>query len=106
MKITTNTIGYSLCGLVIATLIGYTLFTAPKVRAGEELIALQQQIAEQDRLIATYQEQYKIADESKLECMQSWDIKMQEANKNADKARAEKARLERQMGLIVSRTAQ
>lgn len=103
MKITTNTIGYSLCWLVIATLIGYTLFTAPKVRAGEELIALQQQIAEQDRLIATYQEQYKIADESKLECMQSWDIKMQEANRNADNARAEKARLEKQMGLIANR---
>lgn len=103
MKITTNTIGYSLCGLAIATLIGYTLFTAPKVRAGEELIALQQQIAEQDRLIATYQEQYKIADESKLECMQSWDIKMQEANRNADNARAEKDRLQKQMGLIVNR---
>lgn len=103
MKITTNTIGYSLCGLAIATLIGYTLFTAPKVRAGEELIALQQQIAEQDRLIATYQKQYKIADESKLKCMQSWDIKMQEANRNADNARAEKDRLQKQMGLIASR---
>lgn len=106
MKITTNTIAYSTLWVIIAWLVGYTLFTAPKVRAGEELIALQQQIAEQDRLIATYQEQYKIADESKLECMQSWDIKMQEANRNADNARAEKDKLEKQMGLIVSRTAQ
>lgn len=106
MKITTNTIGYSLCGLAIATLIGYTLFTAPKVRAGEELIALQQQIAEQDRLIDLYKNRYASADFAKQECMDSFDMEMAEANKNADKARAEKARLERQMGLIVSRTAQ
>ena len=72
-------------------------------KAMEEIVSTYNRIQELSGMIEEEQTAYRIAEESKIECMTSWEQQKDIAHKNADKYRAEKTKLE---GLLKSRQAQ
>lgn len=71
--------------------------------AEEEIAQAKQQIAVLSWMIQEEKNNYNIASWAKQECIDSWETKMNEAHKNADKHREEIKKLE---GFIQSRQAQ
>lgn len=71
--------------------------------AEEQIAQAKQQIAVLSWMIQEEKNNYNIASWAKQECIDSWEVKMQEAHINADKHREEIKKLE---GFIQSRQAQ
>ena len=71
--------------------------------AEEQIEQAKQQIAVLSWMIQEEKNNYNIASWAKQECIDSWETKMNEAHKNADKHREEIKKLE---GFIQSRQAQ
>lgn len=76
---------------------------ASNSNAEEQIAQAKQQIAVLSWMIQEEKNNYNIASWAKQECIDSWEIKMNEAHKNADKHREEIKKLE---GFIQSRQAQ
>lgn len=76
---------------------------ASNSNAEEQIAQAKQQIAVLSWMIQDEKNNYDIASWAKQECIDSWEKKMQEAHKNADKHREEIKKLE---GFIKSRQAQ
>lgn len=104
MKKTTTI--YSLLFSIICVLLIYILIVQPKVRAGNEILEIQQRLAELDTLEQQAKANWQIAEESKTECVASWNEQQQKESENAQGYRAEKKKLEDRLGLLVSRQAQ
>ena len=71
--------------------------------AEEQIAQAKQQIAVLSWMIQEEKNNYNIASWAKQECIDSWEVKMQEAHINANKHREEIKKLE---GFIQSRQAQ
>ena len=83
--------------------LSYWLIAQSNAKAMEEIVSTYNRIQELSGMIEEEQTAYRIAEESKIECMTSWEQQKDIAHKNADKYRAEKSKLE---GLIKSSQAQ
>ena len=71
-----------------------------KVKAAEEILEAKARIAELDTLIAESQDEYKVAEEAKIECIESWTTVQDRVHNNAELYRQEKSELE---GFLMSR---
>lgn len=83
--------------------LSYWMIAQSNVKAMEEIVSTYNRIQELSGMIEEEQTAYRIAEESKIECMTSWEQQKDIAHKNADKYRAEKSKLE---GLLKSSQAQ
>ena len=83
--------------------LSYWMIAQSNAKAMEEIVSTYNRIQELSGMIEEEQTAYRIAEESKIECMTSWEQQKDIAHKNADKYRAEKSKLE---GLIKSSQAQ
>lgn len=91
---------------VIIVLFAYIVVLQPRVKAGDEILEIQQKLAELDNLEQEAKDAWHIAEEAKAECIESWNEQQQLENNKAVNYRAEKAELEEKLGLILSRQAQ
>ena len=83
--------------------LSYWMIAQSNAKAMEEIVSTYNRIQELSGMIEEEQTAYRIAEESKIECMTSWEQQKDIAHKNADKYRAEKSKLE---GLLKSSQAQ
>lgn len=74
--------------------LSYWMIAQSNAKAMEEIVSTYNRIQELSGMIEEEQTAYRIAEESKIECMTSWEQQKDTAHKNADKYRAEKSKLE------------
>lgn len=89
--------------IIVLWVLLFELIASNRSNAEEEIAQAKQQIAVLSWMIQDEKNNYDIASWAKQECIDSWEIKMNEAHINADKHRAEIKKLE---GFIQSRQAQ
>lgn len=89
--------------IIVLWVLFLELISSNHSNAEEEIAQAKQQIAVLSWMIQDEKNNYNIASWAKQECIDSWNIKMDEAHKNADKHREEIKKLE---GFIQSRQAQ
>ena len=65
---------------IILVLFAYIVILQPKVKAGNEILEIKQQIEEKQKSILDHQERYRIAVESLNECAESWNEEMRKEN--------------------------
>ena len=97
---TTQKIYTALFGIILV-LFAYIVILQPKVKAGNEILEIKQQIEEKQKSILDHQERYKIAVESLNECAESWNEEMRKENEWANADRKAIEDLEEQLGLIL-----
>lgn len=97
---TTQKIYTFLFGIIIVML-AYIITLQPKVKAGDEILEIKQQIEEKQKSILDHQERYRIAVESLNECAESWNEEMKKENEWANADRDDIADLEQKLGLIL-----
>lgn len=97
---TTQKIYTFLFGIIIVML-AYIITLQPKVKAGNEILEIQQKLAELDNLEQEAKDRWHIAEQSKAECIESWNKQQEKENKHAEDVRAQKADLEEKLGLIL-----
>lgn len=85
---------------IIAWLTVYWIAIQPKVKAWNDLIQTQARLDELEILIEDAKLEYSIAEQSKQECIDSWNKKKDKAHDDAEKYRIEKAELE---GFLLNR---
>lgn len=76
---TTQKIYTALFGIILV-LFAYIVILQPKVKAGNEILEIKQQIEEKQKSILEHQERYRIAVESLNECAESWNEEMRKEN--------------------------
>ena len=76
---TTQKIYTALFGIILV-LFAYIVILQPKVKAGNEILEIKQQIEEKQKSILEHQERYRIAVESLNECAESWNEEMKKEN--------------------------
>lgn len=86
---------------VIIVLFAYIIILQPKVKAGNEVLEIKQQIEEKQKSILEHQERYKIAVDSLNECAESWNEEMRKENEWANADRKAIEDLEEKLGLIL-----
>lgn len=86
---------------VIIVLFAYIIILQPKVKAGNEVLEIKQQIEEKHKSILEHQERYKIAVDSLNECAESWNEEMRKENEWANADRKAIEDLEEKLGLIL-----
>ena len=82
-------------------MLAYIITLQPKVKAGNEILEIQQKLAELDNLEQEAKDRWHIAEQSKAECIESWNKQQEKENKHADVARGEIAALNERLGLIL-----
>lgn len=105
MNNTLNKIIYGSFLAIIVGLIAYIIITQPKVKAGNEVLEINQKIKELENSIKEHKAQYDSALVEKDNCIQqctiSWENQANKENKGADADRAEIAALNERLGLIL-----
>lgn len=91
---------------VILVMFSYILIMQPKVKAGNEILEIQQELQQLDILEQEAKDRWHIAEESKTECIESWNEQQRKEQEHAEDIRAKKEELENRLGLILSRQAQ
>ena len=91
---------------IILVLFAYIVVLQPKVKAGNEILEIQQKLAELDDLEQQAKDNRHIAEEAKAECIESWNEQQKKETNLAESYRTQKAELEDRLGLILSRQAQ
>lgn len=86
---------------VIIVLFAYIIILQPKVKAGNEVLEIKQQIEERQQSILEHQERYQIAVDSLNECAESWNEEMRKENEWANADRKAIEDLEDKLGLIL-----
>lgn len=99
---TTKTI-YTVLFWIILVLFSYIVITQPKVNAGNEILDIQKRLLELDELEQQAKDNWHIAEESKTECIESWNEQQVNESKKAEWYRTEKADLEKRLGLLLQR---
>ena len=101
----TQIIYTSLFGVII-TLLAYILVMQPKVNAQNEILEIQQELQQLEILEKEAKDRWHIAEQSKAECIESWNKQQEKENKHAEDIREKKAELEERLGLIMQRKLQ
>ena len=82
-------------------MLAYIITLQPKVKAGNEILEIQQKLIELDNLEQEAKDRWHIAEQSKAECIESWNKQQEKENKHAEDIRTQKADLEERLGLIL-----
>ena len=97
---------YTVLFWVILVLFSYIMVLQPKVKAGNEILEIQQRLQELDTLEQEAKENWHLAEENKAECIESWNEQQRKESELAESYRVQKKDLEDRLGLIMSRKAQ
>lgn len=97
---------YTILFWIILVLFSYIVILQPKVKAGNEILEIQQKLIELDNLEQQAKDNWHLAEENKAECIESWNEQQRKENNLAEAYRTEKAELEERLGLLLSRQAQ
>ena len=96
---------YGVLLAIILGLLSYIMITQPKVKAGSEVLEINNRIAELEKSIKDHQTQHKNAvtekDSCINQCVTSWDKQANDEHLAADKDRAEIEQLKTRLGLIM-----
>ena len=88
---------------VIVVLFSYILVMQPKVKAWNEILEIQQKLAELDNLEQQAKDNWHLAESNKAECIESWNEQQKKESELAESYRTQKADLEERLGLILQR---
>ena len=94
---------YTILFWIIIVLFSYIIILQPKVKAGNEILEIQQKLIELDDLEQQAKDNWHLAEENKAECIESWNEQQRKENNLAEAYRTEKAELEERLGLLLQR---
>lgn len=94
---------YTILFWVIIVLFSYIIILQPKVKAGNEILEIQQKLIELDNLEQQAKDNWHLAEENKAECIESWNEQQRKESDLAEWYRTEKAELENRLGLLLQR---
>ena len=94
---------YTILFWIIIVLFSYIIILQPKVKAGNEILEIQQKLLELDDLEQQAKDNWHLAEENKAECIESWNEQQRKENNLAEAYRTEKAELEERLGLLLQR---
>lgn len=92
---------YTILFATIVVLLSYIVVTQPKVKAWNEILEIQTELNQLDVLEQEAKDRWHIAEESKAECIESWNKQQEIENKHAEDIRTKKAELEDRLGLLL-----
>lgn len=90
----------TILAVIMACLIAIIIWMQPKAVAWQEMLDKQQRISELQELIEDAQFRYAIAEQSKNECINSWNEQKTKLHNDAEKYRIEISELE---GFLLNR---
>ena len=88
---------------IIVVLFSYILVMQPKVKAGNEILEIQQNLIELDNLEQQAKDNWHLAESNKAECIESWNEQQRKESELAESYRTQKADLEERLGLLMQR---
>jgi len=94
---------YTVLGWLVVVLLSYIVIMQPKVKAGNEILEIQQRLIELDNLEQQAKDNWHLAEENKTECIESWNEQQTKESKLAEWYRTEKKDLEERLGLLMQR---
>lgn len=94
---------YTILFWIIITMFTYILVMQPKVKAGNEILEIQQKLIELDNLEQQAKDNWHLAEENKAECIESWNEQQKKESELAESYRTQKADLENKLGLLLNR---
>lgn len=94
---------YTVLGWLVVVLLSYIVIMQPKVKAGNEILEIQQRLIELDNLEQQAKDNWHLAEENKQECIESWNEQQTKESKLAEWYRTEKKDLEERLGLLMQR---
>ena len=94
---------YTILFWIIITMFAYILVMQPKVKAGNEILEIQQKLIELDNLEQQAKDNWHLAEENKAECIESWNEQQKKESELAESYRKQKADLENKLGLLLNR---
>ena len=94
---------YTVLFWVILVLFSYIIILQPKVKAGNEILEIQQRLAELNDLEQEAKDNRHIAEDAKAECIESWNEQQKKESELAESYRTQKADLENKLGLLLQR---
>lgn len=94
---------YTVLGWLVVVLLSYIVIMQPKVKAGNEILEIQQRLIELDTLEQQAKDNWHLAEENKAECIESWNEQQTKESKLAEWYRTEKKDLEERLGLLMQR---
>lgn len=94
---------YTVLGWLVVVLLSYIVIMQPKVKAGNEILEIQQRLIELDNLEQQAKDNWHLAEENKAECIESWNEQQSKESKLAEWYRTEKKDLEERLGLLMQR---
>ena len=94
---------YTILFWIIIVLFSYIVILQPKVKAGNEILEIQQKLLELDDLEQQAKDNWHLAEENKAECIESWNEQQRKESELAESYRTQKADLENKLGLLLNR---
>ena len=94
---------YTILFWIIIVLFSYIVILQPKVKAGNEILEIQQKLLELDDLEQQAKDNWHLAEENKAECIESWNEQQRKESELAESYRTQKADLEEKLGLLLQR---
>ena len=94
---------YTVLGWLVVVLLSYIVIMQPKVKAGNEILEIQQRLIELDNLEQQAKDNWHLAEENKAECIESWNEQQRKESELAESYRTQKADLEEKLGLLLQR---
>ena len=94
---------YTILFWIIIVLFSYIIILQPKVKAGNEILEIQQKLLELDDLEQQAKDNWHLAEENKAECIESRNEQQRKESELAESYRTQKADLEEKLGLLLQR---
>ena len=94
---------YTILFWIIIVLFSYIVILQPKVKAGNEILEIQQKLLELDDLEQQAKDNWHLAEENKAECIESRNEQQRKESELAESYRTQKADLEEKLGLLLQR---
>lgn len=94
---------YTVLFWIILVMFSYILIMQPKVKAGNEILEIQQRLIELDTLEQEAKDNWHDMEWYKAECIESWNQQQSIQSTLAEWYRAEKTELENRLGLLLQR---
>lgn len=94
---------YTVLWWIIVVLFAYIVITQPKVKAGNEILEIQQRLIELDNLEQQAKDNWHLAEENKAECVESWNTQQRKESDLAEWYRQEKKELEERLVFLLNR---
>ena len=94
---------YTILFWIIIVLFSYIVILQPKVKAGNEILEIQQKLIELDDLEQQAKDNWHLAEENKAECIESRNEQQRKESELAESYRTQKADLEEKLGLLLQR---